>query len=114
MVKKVYYPGLEGIEIAQKQMRRYGGMVVFEINGNIEQTIRVIDRIVHQEIGYIAVSLGLPYTLFDYPAGMTHFFVPREERMKKGITDTLIRLSIGLEDSHKIIKTLNNIFENVK
>ena len=110
-VREVYYPGLQGREIAERQMRRFGGMVAFEIEGDMEATARVIDAIVDEEIGYIAVSLGLPYTLLEHPAGMTHYFVPTEERLKKGISDTLLRMSVGLEDSEEIIETLGNILE---
>jgi len=111
VVRDVYYPSLQDSEIAKSQMRRYGGMVAFEIKGDLDATSRVIDAIADEEIGYIAVSLGLPYTLFEHPAGMTHYFVAPQERRKKGITDTLIRLSTGLEDSEKIVETLGNILE---
>lgn len=111
-IKKVYYPGLEQREIAQSQMRRFGGMVAFEMKGDLNITARAINQIARQEIGYIAVSLGLPYTLFDHPAGMTHYFVPPEERLKKGIPDTLVRMSVGLEDADKIVETLGNILKH--
>ena len=83
----------------------------FEMKGDFEDTARAMDLIADQEVGYIAVSLGLPHTLFDHPAGMTHFFVPQEKRLEKGISDTLIRLSVGLEDPERIILTLKNILE---
>ncbi len=110
-IKKVYYPGLEEKSIAEKQMRRFGGMVAFELNCQFEKAERVINEVVNQEVGYIAVSLGLPYTLFDYPAGMTHFFVPPQKRKEKGITDTLVRISVGLEESSKILSTLDMILK---
>jgi len=111
LVKEVYYPGLKDKESAQSQMTRFGGMVAFEVKGDLSTTTKIINQVANQEIGYIAVSLGLPHTLFDYPAGMTHFFVPPEKRLKKGIHDTLVRISVGLEDSKMIIKTLENIFK---
>lgn len=113
-VESVYFPGLETGNIAERQMRRFGGMVAFEIDANLEQTAKAINQVVEQEIGYIAVSLGLPYTLYDHPAGMTHYFVEPEQRVKKGITDTLIRLSIGLEDPERIINSIGNILEHAK
>ena len=108
-IKKVYYPGLEERSIAKTQMKRFGGMVAFEMKGDFKDTARAMDLIADQEVGYIAVSLGLPHTLFDHPAGMTHFFVPQEKRQEKGISDTLVRLSVGLEDPERIILTLKNI-----
>jgi len=110
-VKRVYYPGLQDKEIAKKQMRRPGGMVAFETIGDINTTTELLNRVTNEEIGYIAVSLGLPHTLYDYPAGMTHFFVPPEERKRKGIKDTLVRISVGLEDGKKIIQSLKNILD---
>lgn len=114
-IKSVYYPGLGAARaIAEKQMRRFGGMVAFEIKGSLNDTTRVINQVVHQEVGYIAVSLGLSYTLFEHPAGMTHYFVPPEERVRKGIYDTLVRMSVGLEVPDEIIKTLNNVLHYAK
>ncbi|MBI4404795.1 MAG: aminotransferase class I/II-fold pyridoxal phosphate-dependent enzyme [Deltaproteobacteria bacterium] len=109
-IKNVFYPGLGSArEIASGQMRRFGGMVAFELHGDLSVTAKALNQVVHQEVGYIAVSLGLPYTVFEHPAGMTHFFVPEKERQRKGISDTLVRMSVGLEDSKEIIKTLKNI-----
>lgn len=111
-IQNVYYPGLDQSGIAERQMRRFGGMVSFEMKGGFDATEQAVNKIANQEVGYLAVSLGLPHTLFDYPAGMTHSFVPEKEREKKGINTTLVRMSVGLEDSEKIIITLRNILQD--
>lgn len=108
-VKTLHYPGLAQRGIAAKQMRRYGGMVAFEYAGSMAEAEEAMNKITSQEVGYLAVSLGLPPTLIDFPAAMTHFFVLPEERLKKGITDTLIRVSVGLENPGKIIDMFRNI-----
>ena len=113
-VSKVYYPPLINAEIRQKQMMRGGGMVAFEIRGSIDEVSERINRVKQQEVGYIAVSLGLPYTVFEYPAGMTHYFVDPAARKAKGITDNLVRVSVGLEDRRMIIDTFEAILADPK
>lgn len=96
-VKQVYYPGDEEHEdfhIKQKQMSRGGGMISFEINGTKEAAQAVLNSL---SFIHIAVSLGDAETLIEHPATMTHAVVPEQERIKMGITDQLIRLSVGLE-----------------
>lgn len=106
MIEKVYYPGLEshpGHEIAKKQMRDMGGIVSFEVKGGLEQGKQFINSL---ELAMISFSLGDPETLVQHPASMTHAQIPKEERAKYGITDGLIRLSVGLEDPEDIINDL--------
>ncbi|TCP30606.1 methionine-gamma-lyase [Scopulibacillus darangshiensis] len=96
-VKKMYFPGdldFPQHELAQKQMKRPGGMISFEINGNKEDAQAFLNAC---KLIKIAVSLGDAETLIQHPATMTHAVVPEEERLKMGITDNLIRLSVGLE-----------------
>lgn len=96
-VEKVYYPGLESFEqyeMAKKQMRLPGGIIAFEVKGGIEAGKKVINTV---ELCAIAVSLGDAETLIQHPASMTHSPYEREERLAAGISDGLIRLSVGLE-----------------
>ncbi|WP_243296670.1 methionine gamma-lyase [Bacillus litorisediminis] len=96
-VTKVYYPGDEEFpqyELAKRQMRKPGGMISFELKGTKEDAQAFLDRC---RLIKIAVSLGDAETLIQHPATMTHAVVPQKEREKMGITDTLLRLSVGLE-----------------
>lgn len=97
LVGKMYYPGdvdFPQYELAKRQMKRPGGMISFEINGTKADAQAFLNRC---KLIKIAVSLGDSETLIQHPATMTHAVVPEEVRRKMGITDTLIRLSIGLE-----------------
>ena len=105
-VKKVFYPGLEshpGHEIARRQMKGFGGMVSFEINGGIDEVNAFLRR---TRIFALAESLGGVASLVDHPATMTHVSMPEEARRKGGITDELIRLSVGLENIDDLIEDL--------
>lgn len=105
-VKKIYYPGLKshpGHEIAQKQMRGFGGMVSFELVGRISQAITFLESL---KVISIAESLGVVESLIEHPASMTHSSIPKEDREKIGLTDTLIRLSVGIEDVDDLISDL--------
>lgn len=96
-VGKIYYPGdtdFPQYELAKRQMKRPGGMISFEIKGTKKDAQAFLNRC---RLIKIAVSLGDSETLIQHPATMTHAVVPEEERVKMGITDTLIRLSVGLE-----------------
>jgi len=96
-VEKVYYPGLESHpqhELAKKQMHDFGGMIAFELNGGYEAGVRFMDSV---QLAMRAVSLGEAETLVQHPASMTHITYPPEERMKHGISEGLIRISVGLE-----------------
>ncbi len=102
-VKKVYYPGLtENIDKFKGQMRGYGGMISFEVED--EDTLNNIMK--HLQVITLAESLGGVESLISVPAKMTHASVPVEIRSKIGITDTLIRLSVGVEDIDDLIADL--------
>lgn len=106
-VERVYYPGLmrhPGHQLAKTQMSGFGGMLSFEIKGGIETGRKVMNSV---KLCLLAVSLGDTETLIQHPASMTHSPIPREERLKAGISDGLIRLSVGLEDPNDIIADLD-------
>ncbi|WP_262501867.1 cystathionine gamma-synthase [Pontibacter korlensis] len=106
-VSKVYWPGFEehpNHEVAQKQMSDFGGMVSFELKGdNVEDATRLLENF---ELFALAESLGGVESLCGHPATMTHASIPREDRMKAGLSDTLIRLSVGVEDAEDLIADL--------
>lgn len=102
-VKKVYYPGLEsfeGHELAKKQMRLYGGMMAIEINASRDAVAAALNGM---ELCTIAVSLGDAETLIEHPATMTHSTYTPEELKASGISEGLVRISVGLEDAEDII-----------
>ena len=105
-VATVYYPGLEsdpGHAIAERQMHAYGGMLSFELKGGMEAGIRLMERV---RLATLAVSLGNVDTLIEHPASMTHGPVSREDRLNQGITDGLVRLSVGIENLPDILADL--------
>jgi cystathionine beta-lyase/cystathionine gamma-synthase len=106
-VSKVYYPGLAthpGHALAARQMRDFGGMLSFELKGDIyEQAVRTMERL---EVFSLGESLGGVESLCTHPASMTHASIPKEERLKVGLKDTLIRLSVGIEDVEDLIADL--------
>ena len=106
-VRRVFYPGLEshlGHEIAKSQMKGFGGVVSFELEGTIETANNFLKRI---KIFALAESLGGAASLAEHPATMTHASMPKEHREKAGITDELIRLSVGLENTNDLIEDLS-------
>ena len=110
-VKKVHYPGLRTHpqhEFAKKQMTSFGGVVSFEYNGNEEQTIAFLENL---KIFSVAESLGGVESLVDHPATMTHAANSKEERQSAGITDSLVRLSVGIEDIEDLLEDLKQAFE---
>jgi cystathionine beta-lyase/cystathionine gamma-synthase len=110
-VKKVFYPGLKshpGHEIAKRQMKGFGGVVSFELKGGIEAVNSFLRRI---KVFALAESLGDVTSLADHPATMTHASMPKEHREKVGITDELIRLSVGLENVEDLIDDLRQALE---
>ncbi len=110
-VKTVYYPGLSSHpqhKIAKKQMRGFGGIVSVEFNFDLETTKKLISSF---EIFTLAESLGGVESLVDHPASMTHASIPREERIKSGLNDGLVRFSVGIEDIEDMIKDLGKIDE---
>lgn len=97
-VARVYYPGLPthpGHETAKGQMSGFGGMISLELKGDIERAKRMISSC---EIFSLAESLGGVESLISHPASMTHGSIPAEERLKAGLSDGLVRLSVGVED----------------
>ncbi|WP_416197147.1 MAG: methionine gamma-lyase [Sporanaerobacter sp.] len=113
MVEKVYYPGLKSFpqyELAKKQMKLPGAIISFEIKGGIEEGKKVMNNV---KLCNIAVSLGDTETLIQHPASMTHSPYTKEEREASGITDGLIRLSVGLETSEDIINDLKQALESI-
>ncbi|WP_413495671.1 methionine gamma-lyase [Morganella psychrotolerans] len=105
-ITSVFYPGLPSHpqhELAKKQMSGFGGMISFEIKGGIAAGRKVMNSV---ELCLLAVSLGDTETLIQHPASMTHSPIPAEERLKAGITDGLIRISVGLETAEDIIADL--------
>ncbi len=105
-VEKVYYPGLPthpGHDLAKRQMSGFGGMVSFQFKGDYDDVDKVVRRL---KIFSFAESLGGVESLVCHPASMTHGSIPREIREARGLTDTLLRLSIGLEDSEDLLADL--------
>ena len=105
-VSRVFYPGLEshpGHKIARKQMKGFSGVVSFEIEGGIEAVNSFLRRI---KVFSLAESLGGVASLAEHPATMTHVSMPKEHREKAGITDDLVRLSVGLENIDDLIDDL--------
>ena len=106
-VERVLYPGLESHpqhELAKQQMPGFGGIVTFLINGDLADARRFLERC---EVFSLAESLGGVESLVDHPAIMTHASVPEEERAKLGISDQLIRLSVGIEALDDLIADLD-------
>lgn len=106
-VAKVYWPGFEdnkAYAIAKKQMHGFGGMISFELkNDSVEEAKRVLSS---THLFSLAESLGGVESLINHPASMTHASIPREERLKNGLSDSLIRLSVGIEDVNDLIADL--------
>jgi cystathionine gamma-lyase len=106
-VERVIYPGLESHpqhELANRQMPGFGAIVTFFIKGDLENARRFLE---HCEVFSLAESLGGVESLVDHPAIMTHASVPAAERAKLGISDTLIRLSVGIEDVADLVADLD-------
>jgi len=112
-VKKVLYPGLPSHPqhaLAKKQMRGFGGMVSIEM-GSLEAGKQLVK---HVRIFALAESLGGVESLICHPASMTHASVPKEEREKLGLTDGLVRLSVGCEDAEDLISDIRSALESVR
>lgn len=112
-IDKVNYPGLESHpqhELAKKQMTGFGGMISFEVKGGLDA-----GKIVAQntKLFSLAESLGGVESLIGHPATMTHAAIPPEERLKIGLRDGLIRISVGIEDEEDLIKDLEQAFDKV-
>ncbi|MEJ6473427.1 trans-sulfuration enzyme family protein [Pseudoalteromonas piscicida] len=112
-VNTVYYPGLPshpGYQFLGEQMKGAGGVIAFEIKGSLQQGEQFINA---TELCTLAVSLGDPETLIQHPASMTHSPYTQEERLAAGISDGLIRISVGLEDVQDIIDDLKQAFDKI-
>ena len=112
-IERVYYPGLEthpGHEIAKKQMKDFGAMISFELKGGFEAGKTLLNSL---KLCSLAVSLGDTETLIQHPASMTHSPYTKEEREAAGITDGLVRLSVGLENIEDIIADLEQGLEKI-
>ena len=108
-IKKVYWPGFTdhpGHEIAKSQMKDFGGMISFELKLDSMDAARKLLSGTH--LFSLAESLGGVESLINHPASMTHASIPREERIKNGLSDTLIRLSVGIEDADDLIADLEH------
>jgi methionine-gamma-lyase len=106
-VKAVYYPGLQNHQnhdIAKKQMKGFGGMIAFDV-GSVEAGKTLVNNV---KVCTLATSLGGVETIIQHSASMTHAVLSREERLKAGVTDGLIRFSVGIEDEKDLIADLEN------
>jgi len=107
-VDKVYWPGFESHpnhHVALKQMNGFGGMLSFTLKGNrLDEALEIVNKF---EIFALAESLGGVESLVGHPASMTHASIPKEEREKSGVVDSLIRLSIGIEDAEDLIDDMS-------
>lgn len=105
-IQKVYYPGLRNhpqYELAKRQMRNFGGMISFDL-GSLPAAKKFLKRV---QLCALAESLGGVETLISHPATMTHASIPWEQRQKIGVTDGLVRISVGLEDIDDIIDDIS-------
>jgi cystathionine beta-lyase/cystathionine gamma-synthase len=110
-IRKVYYPGLEDHpqhQLALQQMRGFGGMISFD-TGGLQEADQFLRRV---RLCALAESLGGVETIITHPASMTHAAIPAEERQRIGITDGLVRISVGLEDVEDIIDDLAGALKN--
>ncbi|MEM7040199.1 MAG: PLP-dependent transferase, partial [Bacteroidota bacterium] len=113
-VSHVYYPGLAshpGHEIAKKQMRGFGGMISFTLKGDsLDDAVKMMSA---TKLFSLAESLGGVESLIGHPASMTHASIPKAEREKAGLKDSLIRLSVGVEDAEDLIADLSQALDLV-
>jgi len=112
-VERVFYPGLESHpqhQLARRQMKDFGGMLSFELTGGIEAGRRLMNTI---KVFTLAVSLGCVDSLIQHPASMTHACVPRDKRLKGGVTDGLVRVSVGIEDVDDLIRALDSALTSI-
>jgi methionine-gamma-lyase len=112
-VDYVNYPGLAAHpqhELSSKQASGYGAMVCFEVHGGVDAGKRLMDAI---ELWSLAENLGSVESLITHPVTMTHAAVPRNERIAAGITDGLVRLSVGLEDTEDLIAAIDEALDEV-
>ena len=112
-VKSVSYPGLKSHpqhDLARQQMRGFGGMITMVLKTDLEGTKRFLEN---TELFALAESLGGVESLINHPALMTHASIPKEQRVALGVTDSLVRLSVGIEDVRDLTDDLKNAFEAI-
>jgi len=113
-VEKVNYPGLPShpqFNLAKKQMKDFGGIISFELkNGGMEEAKKFVSS---TKIFSLAESLGGVESLIEHPASMTHASIPEEERVKSGLSNKLIRISVGIEHSEDLIEDMENAFKKI-
>jgi methionine-gamma-lyase len=112
-VKDVIYPGLKShpqYNLARRQMDGYSGMLAFELKGGIDECIKLMNAV---QLCTLAVSLGSTDTLIEHPATMTHAVMPSDFRQRVGISDSLLRISVGIEDVEDIISDLDQALEKL-
>jgi cystathionine beta-lyase/cystathionine gamma-synthase len=110
-IEQVYYPGLDSHPqhaVAARQMDDFGGMLSFELDGSLEATEELVSS---TGVFTLAESLGGVESLIEQPATMTHAAVPREQRLDTGVTDGLVRVSVGLEDVRDLRADLKQAIE---
>jgi methionine-gamma-lyase len=113
-VERVYYPGLASHpqhDLAKKQASGFGAMIAFELKGGMEAGITLMNSV---ELIHLAVSLGNVDSLIQHPASMTHSPYTREERLEAGISDGLVRLSVGIEEPEDLLEDLEQAFAKIK
>jgi cystathionine gamma-lyase len=113
-IAQVYWPGFTdhpNHAIAKKQMRDFGGMLSFSLkNDSLEKAKSLMENV---QLFSLAESLGGVESLINHPASMTHASIPKEEREKNGLSDSLIRLSIGVEDAEDLIQDLTQALDSI-
>ena len=110
-MKKVIYPGLESHpqhDLAKRQMSGFGGMLAFYLKGGLAEARRFLENV---RLFTLAESLGGTESLVEHPAIMTHASLTEESRKALGISDTLIRLSVGIEDADDLIEDLDQALQ---
>jgi len=113
-VARLFYPGLPShpqYQLAKKQMTDFGGMVAFEVAGGLRAGQQLMDSV---RLSTLAANLGDVRTLITHPASMTHTQLTPEGRLAQGITEGLIRLSVGIEESDDIIEDLKSALEAIQ
>ena len=114
LVERVYYPGLESHpqhELAKRQMSGFGGMLSFEVRGGLDAAKKFVESL---KIFSLAESLGGVESLIEIPSIMTHASIPKEERLRTGLKENLIRVSVGIEDLDDLIDDLEDGFKELR
>lgn len=112
-VEQTIYPGLPSHpqhDVAKRQMKAFSGMISFELKGDLEAGIKLMNNL---KLCSLAESLGAVETMITHPASMTHASVPKEIRLERGLSDSLVRLSVGIEDVEDIIADLGQALDKV-